>query len=69
MNWLDVALILILGVFSSEQFSSGLAREVIGLAAGVGGVALWRVVSTAYPGCRASLGRLAGGRQPVRVSV
>src|SRR5258706_14341922 len=38
MNWLDVALILILGVSVFSSFYSGLVREVIGLAAGVGGV-------------------------------
>src|SRR5882724_750457 len=38
MNWLDVALILILGVSVVSSFSRGIAREVIGLAAGVGGV-------------------------------
>src|SRR5260370_40946342 len=38
MNWLDAVLIIILGVSVVSSFSSGLAREVIGLAAGVGGL-------------------------------
>jgi membrane protein required for colicin V production len=38
MNWLDLALIAILAVSVVSSFSSGLARVVIGLAAGVGGL-------------------------------
>src|SRR5260370_22151523 len=38
MNWLDAVLIIILGVSVVSSFSSGLAREVSGLAAGVGGL-------------------------------
>src|SRR5260370_12444885 len=38
MNWLDVVLIAILGLSVFSSFSSGFAREVIGLAAGIGGL-------------------------------
>jgi len=38
MNWLDVALIAVMAVSVVTSFSSGLAREVIGLVAGVGGL-------------------------------
>ena len=38
MNWLDIAIVLIIGAFTISAFSSGLIREVVTLVSAIAGV-------------------------------